>query len=179
MNIALLKKFDPGRSASEWTEVSDIGRSFGGKILTHEEYVNVENKYVKALKMLMNSNSVKQLKIYSKGEVLPTPEMAKRHLFGIDQAVVSSYRHGEWVSGERLLTFCRLCLRGLQAHAVSDEKSFFLQFTGDYCVWVGSPSLNDNVRAEVKKLGLFLVSKGELGDEGIDNEFFLMLLPRL
>ena len=49
----------------EWTSFSDIGKIFNNKVLTMDEYLLIENKYLKFIEDLLNECNVKQLTIKS------------------------------------------------------------------------------------------------------------------
>lgn len=47
----------------DWTAVSDIGKIFSGKLLTVEEYLSVENRYILFLKSILNETESTYLKV--------------------------------------------------------------------------------------------------------------------
>ena len=60
MDCFRITKYDPsrrqggGQSFDEWTSISDIGRSYVGTKLTKEEYLRVEDAYVRTAICLWN-----------------------------------------------------------------------------------------------------------------------------
>jgi hypothetical protein len=183
MRVYKLQKYDPaaydaqGYAKDEWTEVSDIGRTFEGKPLLRDAYQLVEDSYIEAIEALARENNVGELRVYSADEILPPFEMATRDLFGIEWSVAESFRHGDWLSGERMSLFCRLCLRNIQGWALSNERTFFLAFTGEFYVHVGGAPATDDLVAQIRALNLFLVGQGDLGDAVLDNDYYRQLLP--
>ena len=61
------KKYILSRNGLEhndnWTEISDIGRTFGGEVLTDEIYSKGEDCYVRAMEYLMEANGIHSLRI--------------------------------------------------------------------------------------------------------------------
>lgn len=51
----------------EWTEISDVGRTFEGKLLTANEYLETEARYVEALKILLNAYGISEMSLYRWG----------------------------------------------------------------------------------------------------------------
>ncbi|AKU99654.1 hypothetical protein AKJ09_06318 [Labilithrix luteola] len=64
--IYRVTKYDPSIRASsglydEWTSVSDVGRSFAGRVVTDADYLAVEDAYVESVRRLMRAASVNEL----------------------------------------------------------------------------------------------------------------------
>ena len=47
----------------EWTSFSDINKVFQGKLFSLNEYLLVEEKYIKAVKTILKEKNIKNLKI--------------------------------------------------------------------------------------------------------------------
>ncbi len=94
-------KYDPARRdkrgafiGDDWTSISDIGRSFGGVLLTREEYLRSEGLYVEAVLTFLREAGLRRLQV-SKHE----PRTGEPLL------------DGTWVEGESLEELCRRNLR--------------------------------------------------------------------
>ncbi|MBP6014638.1 MAG: hypothetical protein KBA31_20590 [Alphaproteobacteria bacterium] len=185
MEIFRLHKYDPtlydaaGQfCGDDWTTVSDIGRAFAGKVLTAEEYLGVEQSYVLALAAIAAESDVSKLCTRLDTQ-LPERAAVEKWLFGIDWTTVESFKDREWIQGGRMAIFFRLCLRGIVGHAATDESGFFIAFTGDYYVHLGTNKVSDNLRFRVASLGLNLQRTGQLGDSMLDGDYYQSLLPHL
>ena len=47
----------------EWTSYSDISKCFSDQLLTFEEYISVENKYIQAVLELATSKNISKFKL--------------------------------------------------------------------------------------------------------------------
>ena len=47
----------------DWTAISDIGDSFYGKVLTLEDYLEVENRYVQTIEKILQLFNVSNLEV--------------------------------------------------------------------------------------------------------------------
>ncbi len=70
MNCYRISKYNPefrdesGRyTREEWTSISDIGKVFSGEKLTKEKYIQAEESYINAVKMVLSQNKVDELMI--------------------------------------------------------------------------------------------------------------------
>lgn len=184
MRIYKLQKYDPaaydsrGYTKDEWTDVSDIGRTFEGRPLSRAAYASVEDSYIEAIEALARENAADELRVYCEGMIPPSFKLAKKYLFGVEWSAATSFRHGEWLSGERMSLFCRLCLRNIQGYALTNERTFFLSFSDEYYVHVGGAPATDDLLVRIRGLNLFLVTQGDLGESTLDNDLYRELLPR-
>lgn len=49
----------------EWTAISDIGKSFDNKVLSVEDYIETEDKYIKAIKLIMDYNKLGYIYVHN------------------------------------------------------------------------------------------------------------------
>jgi len=47
----------------DWTSACDIGRSFGGRTLTKQQYLEIENKHVETVRRLLSNAGIKSMRI--------------------------------------------------------------------------------------------------------------------
>jgi hypothetical protein len=184
LNIYRLHKYDPKYrdqagyyTRDEWTCFSDVGRTYSGERFTLEDYVHVEDNYVKAIELIMRDQGSSELKVYADGIVLRKKDFLKSRLLDIELSDAMSFHHGDWISGKRIALFCRLSLRNLCGYALTDERGFLIAFSDEYYVHLGGAPIGDFVIRKIEKLGLFVEFKGKLGDKNLDNERYLKLLP--
>ena len=124
----------------EWTAVSDIGRSFGGAVLTREDYQRVEDAYVAtALGFLREAGcaslAVVGLENYGRCPSAP-PE----------GAVVAEPQLGDMI---------RSILRA-EFWCLLEGGSCFLHFGYDYYLYVGVPSPCPQACLLASRSGLFV-----------------------
>lgn len=185
MNIFRLQKYDPSKyddlgqyTLDEWTCVSEIGKIFGGELFSRAEYLCVEDSYIAVISDLLKICEIDQLKVLADHIWPRDVEEYEQYLFDIPIQEALNFPEGEWIGGDKLLTFCRLCLRNLQGFSVTNEKDFFIAFTGDFYVHIGFAVNVDDLFSKARESGLYIVKLGEIGDKELDNEFYLELLPK-
>jgi len=133
-----LRRLDGSFGVETWTSVSDIGRSFENHVLTQEEYLAVEDAYVEAIHLFMDSCNVKTLTLKdlevndeSEGIVsLPADHRHSNH---------ESYVAGAQLSGKTLDGAARLTLREQIWCRLEAPGGFFVHFGYDFYMYIGTP----------------------------------------
>ncbi|GAA1283124.1 hypothetical protein [Saccharothrix xinjiangensis] len=72
MHCYHISKYDPARAehgsdylAEQWTSVSDVGKVFGGRVVSEEEYLRVEDAYLSCARHLAERAGVESLLVRS------------------------------------------------------------------------------------------------------------------
>jgi hypothetical protein len=165
MNSWRITKYNPAfrdeRGAylkEEWTSVSDVGKSFGGVILTFGEYRRIEDAYVSTALSLVSEAGLDALTITH----LETHGVAKARaedLRGIafDPKLAST---GMSLPRGALGDVCRLVLREILWCKLEAVSGFYLHFGYDYYMYVGSPVRSEKSIAYGRQQGLFVEEMG-------------------
>lgn len=133
-------QYDPTRRnpkghfpADAWTSVSDVGKTFGGQVLTMAAYEGVEDAYVQSVERLMAACGIEALRIdglewgpYDIDEI-PAPHL--RPTGALDDGV--------WLTGQDLGKVIRLVLREFIWCRLSGPDGFYVHFGYDYTMYVG------------------------------------------
>ena len=124
----------------EWTEFTDIGKSFNGAILTHNEYRKIEVKYINAAIMMLAEAGIEDMMIESLENHQGNKDIQNNQLVAIGQIPVvikSILRNKYW---------CKL----------RAPRRAFLHFGWDYYMYVGvSRPLNESP-LKITNTGLFI-----------------------
>lgn len=68
----------------DWTSISDIGKSFNGKIFSAKDYLKVENQYINTVLMIMSELDCKYLTIayieVNQNEMINDIEMYEKNM---------------------------------------------------------------------------------------------------
>lgn len=68
----------------DWTSISDIGKSFNGKIFSSKDYLKVENQYINTVLMIMSELDCKYLTIayieVNQNEMINDIEMYEKNM---------------------------------------------------------------------------------------------------
>ena len=136
----------------EWTSIHDIGRTFDGKVLTEEDYLNVENKYIDAVTYFMECCSVKELTISwleqrdADYDRLLTTSMKKMH---------KNAKNGIVVDNVGISDIIKLNLReDMWCQLVSDKM--FVHFGYDYYMYIGADGDCVGAIKKIEEAGLFV-----------------------
>jgi hypothetical protein len=162
-NLTLKKRDEQGvyLDNSEWTSISDIGK-IECNSPTYEEYEQIENAYVDAVKLIMEENGVTSLKVSSL-EFRGAKEDFKRHKseeylqrlridFEEDIAVL---RNQMSLSSSQVEKITRLILREIIWMILSNKK-IEVEFGYDYYMYVKAEKLSFGVIRQIEKSGLFV-----------------------
>lgn len=143
MNEYRVTKYDPAlRDSSgaytrdEWTSVSDIGRSFGGVVLTREAYRRVEDAYFEAALAFLREAAVATLTVR-----------------GLEGSGDSEVREGEVLTLDQAGELLRRLLREELWCRLEGESSF-LHVGYDYYMYIGVPRPCPAAQALARRLGL-------------------------
>jgi hypothetical protein len=124
----------------EWTMFKDVGRSFGGAVLTREEYERVENAYVSAALAFMGEAGLASLAVdslenhrghertFEEGIVLPLEQ--------VGDVIRRVLREEFW---------CRL-----------EGQGGFIHLGWDYYMYIGVPHSCPRARMRTIELGLYV-----------------------
>ncbi|AZB42172.1 hypothetical protein CEF21_07660 [Bacillus sp. FJAT-42376] len=146
---------------NEWTAISDIGKSFDGILLTDEEYISVEDQYVRAVKLIMKFHSLTSLRAANLCHSFSNEEFLNlikpySHLYSERLLDFYSNFNGSQAGLDEVESFCRLQLRediGVKLFAPRKLKVFIGY---DYLMGVySSKSLNPIIQ-EISAMGLFV-----------------------
>ena len=119
----------------DWTSISDIGKSFNGKILCVKDYLKVEGQYVNTVLMIMSALDCEYLTIeyieVNQDEMANDIEIY-REKYGVSiTGILPKLKKGTRLSRINVPNVLRLCLREL-CYIVFSCKSKKLKFYFSY-----------------------------------------------
>lgn len=140
-------KYDPklrnssgAYTVADWISVRDIGKSFGGAVLTDQECRRVENAYIEAALAFLAETGLTSIRVDGL-------ENAKKQVLDFyDGSVVELQRLRETIG--RILRgefWCRL-----------EGEEFFIHFGWDYYMYVGVPHRCPAAELKAAELGLYV-----------------------
>lgn len=163
-----VRKYPPLQKESQykskiltWTSIIDIGNIYNGQPLTAEEYLSVENKYVKAMHIYMNYMKVTDMEVYLihklKEELfiehtLKYPECYSDEIINF----YYSLKDKDNLSIREVDLISRLALREDIVCQLRHQDQFFLNHSYDYYMDIGSSIVCEAAIYEIKKLGLYI-----------------------
>jgi hypothetical protein len=119
----------------EWTSYSDIGTNIYGKQLTYDEYIEIEDAYVTAIKLFMKCNKIDSLMVAS---------LEKNHELNNDDKYISNdmknsfqqVKTGINLRIDEVELLARLILRE-KLWCKLESKDMFVHFGYDYYMYIG------------------------------------------
>lgn len=147
MPILRLCKFDPALrhpngafGGDDWTSISDIGKVFGGVVLTRETYERVEQAHLDTVHEVLAAAGVQSL----------TVEEVEYH-----QPDPAPMQAGQVVPIEHLAEVLRPVLRE-EAWCRLEGQGAFVHVGYDYYLWIGVPTFDESLRTAALARGLWL-----------------------
>ena len=143
MNRYRISKYDPNNrdlngsyTIDEWTDYSDIGKPFSGKVLLKSEYLRTENNYLSFCEELWIICGEKPLKVcdYENNSKVTVPEQIENRE-SLRKTVQAVLRNKCWLKLKR--------------------HGFYIHFGYDYYLYVGTMQSDITVKALAAKYGLY------------------------
>lgn len=148
MNKFRVTKFDPQlRDATgvfvdlDWTSISDIGRVFGGKALTTEQYLHTENMYIRAAMEAVAQADPKWLSV-TDIEVHPWRDAYARSI--VPQLIAECKQLWKFmgqcngvIEKKHVPTVVKAILREVAWAKILGEGGLYIHFGYDYYMYIG------------------------------------------
>lgn len=168
MDYWQVRKYPPIKKGEEkkskiptWTSIIDIGQYYEGKEFTAEDYLFTEDKYVEAVKIYTSSIQVHELEIYLINKL--KEELFLRHTLKYPECysaeIISLYYSlvdGAILSGKQIEHIVRLGMREDITCQLRCGNEFFLNFTYDYYMDIGSSIICEDAINQIKETGLYI-----------------------
>lgn len=142
----------------DWTSVHDVGKVLNGEWINQSIYLQVENSYLKAVKIILDLFSCSELKVSE----LEKYSLPTNTIINIDtdflQDLYINVKNGNMVSDLKINGLIVLSLReNLWAKLGSNKKKIELEFGYDYYMYFSVPhSLPENIICDIESLNLFV-----------------------
>jgi hypothetical protein len=148
-------KYDPKNrdhngwyTKDEWTDHSDVGKTFESKKLTFSEYFNVESKYIQAVLLFMeclNIDSLKATHLIDKG-------LYQKKVLIDGKKIIDSTSY----SPEMVAFIVQSMLRNKFWCKLEYENIMYVHFGWDYYMYIGSAKACTSTIAKIEAMGLFV-----------------------
>lgn len=146
----------------DWTAISDIGRTFDSKILTVKDYIDTEDRYIKAIQTILsfyNLPYLKVCKVRKSFEEENFKELIARRKVEYTPDILDMYSKVEDI--ERLTykdidSFFRLLLREDIGANLSYPRKMKIFICYDYLMGIHCSRSLERVIPAIEALGLFV-----------------------
>lgn len=128
MNYYKISKYNPHNyfngiyMLDEWTDYSDIGEQFQGKILTEEEYISVENNYISCVEDIVEQVGVA-------GFFVKSYENYEDDM---------KWKENQYIEKNLLHEIVKACLRNT-CWCKLENQNMFIHFGYDFYLYVAFP----------------------------------------
>ena len=152
-------------TSDDWTSISDIGKSFNGKIFSVKDYLKVEEQYVNTVLMIMSALDCEYLTIeyieVNQDEMANDIEIYGKK-YGVSiTGTLPKLKKGTRLSRINIPNVLRLCLRELCYIVFScKSKKLKFYFSYEYYLNVKCPIDRNILSQIVKKNNLYLDPRG-------------------
>jgi hypothetical protein len=161
-------KDNSGRYLKEdWTAISDIGKSFDGKVLSSEDYLEMEDKYIKAVYEILDFCNLKSLNVQDVRKSFKYDrfiELINERKIVYNEDLLKLYNSLESIKilpYQEIGLFCRLLLREDIGAKVSYPRKLKIFICYDYLLGIHSNRSIEKVIPRIKDLGLFVEELSE------------------
>jgi len=147
-----ITKYAPDHRADEWTSIYDVGKVCAGTRLTMDEYLRVEQLYLKAIDLIAGCNQVSSFQIEGMEIYQASP-------------CTLIYENGKSIDLKTSLDLARHILREEQWCRLVNPR-MFVHFGYDYHMYIGSADPAAHERQKIRELGLYCEEKESPYDVG-------------
>ncbi|MBU3131872.1 hypothetical protein KPL40_05350 [Clostridium gasigenes] len=147
----------------EWTAVSDIGKKYNDKELSKEEYLAIEKKYIRVLKIIMKEKGINKFIVKELEKEFMLSEVCKQ--LEEVQIVVSKEERYQFreieedytIKYSKVDSILKLLLReGLWCRLMDIESNFSVEIGYEYYMYVTCSELSNLVISKIQNNELFI-----------------------
>ncbi len=127
----------------EWTSISDVGKTYQGQTFTMEQYLVAEEKYIRAVGLLMQKTSVNQMKLLD----------LENHSY----KTALNLSEGKTIPISLVSELVKMILREEIWGKLVAKNQFEIHFGYDYYMYFIGKSLTEDIIEELKSIeGLYI-----------------------
>ncbi len=161
MNYYRITKYNPAfrdeqgfYRKNDWTSISDVGQTFDDRILTIEEYKQIEDAYTKAVNIILQEKDILQLTVHS----LEKNDCIEEHILSSkDEEFYIRIAELLQLDLENIEMAVRLALRELIWCTLScSTKNVEIEFGYDYYMYIRCDAISELAQKKISEYGLFV-----------------------
>lgn len=127
----------------EWTSISDVGNTYEGQVFTMDQYLATEEKYIRAVEVLLQNTGVTNLKIISLENHNNESEL--------------DLEEGKTIPRKLVKELVKMILRERVWGKLVAKNQFEVHFGYDYYMYFVGESLTEEIVEELKRIeGLYV-----------------------
>ena len=141
-----------------WTEISDVGRTLEGELVTPEAYFKEEEDYVKAVIDILNDSNQNYLRLIGFDEKLFKSALKENkkewfHDSSFENILLSEDLK---IGIKDIPTIIRLNLRNYIHATLEIKDRYYVHFGYDFYMYVGAPSLSQKTIDKINITNVFI-----------------------
>jgi hypothetical protein len=144
----------------EWNSISDVGNliSDSGVRISIQDYILVEERYVKAIFNIMNCLNIQKLAVNGLEKWDDTLDTSDFSLLYSDKMkrLYNEIKDGIWIDREQVSDICRLILREKIWCKLNCDGRMYVHFGHDFYMFIGSEKRCSDTIGNIKKSGLYV-----------------------
>ncbi len=144
-----------------WASISDIGKSYNGKIFSADDYLSTENKFLKIIKLLLEHFKITTLSVMCLEKYIDNLE-SEYMIGGIKKEyneIFVSIAEGKSYDLKSIEIICRLNLRErIWCMLYSREQHFVIKFGYDFFMYVICEDIPDKIKQYISKNQLYILA---------------------
>jgi len=144
----------------EWTSLADVGKVLGGKILTPQEYLLVEQRYVSAALRFFAMSDLPHLRVteFSNNQTAQILDEFKKDFPFLKKTELNelNFKEDQKVQADEIGFLVEQNLRGTVDCKLEFDDAFFIHFGWDFYMYVGCHKTSDAAYSETLADGMFV-----------------------
>ncbi len=137
----------------EWTSISDIGKKYNGKKFLYEDYIKIEDSYIKVISMFINLNNITYVTIDELEKHTSNKEIYDEYDIQIE-ALINKVQNKMQINICDIDLLARAILREKMWAKLYAEEELYIHFGYDYYMYIGSKLEPKEEIEHINKLGL-------------------------
>ncbi|AEB75053.1 hypothetical protein [Clostridium botulinum] len=142
----------------EWTSIFHVGKIFDGKKVSLNEYLLIEELYIKAIIEFINFLKISSLKVCGLEKYQESIQTDKYpEIYTIQMIeIFKTIKNEDDISVNKIGDLVKLILREHLWCKLENENKMFIHFGYDYYMYIGSDSKCDYIINKIEHMGLFV-----------------------
>jgi hypothetical protein len=141
-----------------WTDISDVGKTLEGELVTQKEYFKIEQDYINAIIEILTESKQKYLRLVSYDNdryIDSIKDNVNEWFHNSDFENLNIYEDKKILLSE-IPTIIKLNLRGYIDTSLEIKDQFYIQFGYDFYMYSGTPNLSQETVERINSTSVFI-----------------------
>lgn len=165
MNNYRITKYDPlNRNEKghylydDWTEISDIGKTMEGELVTVEKYLDVEADYINAVTQILKENKIEYLRVigFDKSSLKYWNKKNKEKWFHRHEFETINLFEDKQVTIEEIEIICQMIFRNYFHCSLEIMDKVYIHFGYDMYMYVGTSNISNELLKKLNSTSVFI-----------------------